>query len=198
MNTIYLVRHGHTVVADDGIVAGFNDVALSTQGIQSLTTLKSTLGSTRIDAFYTSDLIRTQQSMALLTDNSYTIDERLKELNFGDWEGMSWSNVHEQHPEQLSVWSDNWVDNRPPNGETFTELSERCYDWLLEQFANTDHTVLATAHGGSIRALLCKVLGLPLNVAMQFDIDHASVTKLISNNKGNRCAFVNRRTFNQT
>lgn len=195
MNTIYLVRHGHTVVADDGIVAGFNDVALSPQGTQSLLQLKTTTGSLHFDSFYTSDLIRTQQSMALLTDNNYIVDKRINELSFGDWEGMSWNEVHEQHPEQLSTWSDNWVDKRPPNGETFKELNERCNEWLQEQTCKTDQTVLATAHGGSIRALLCNALRLPLNTAMQFDIDHASVTKLILDSNGNRCAFVNRSRF---
>ncbi len=195
MKTIYLVRHGHTVVADDRIVAGFSDVALSERGTNSLARLKNTIGSIEFDAYYSSDLLRTQQSMKLLTDNRFITDPRLKELNFGDWEGMSWNDVHENHPEQISEWSNNWVDKRPPNGETFKELSARCKDWLTEQLTTPDQTILVTAHGGSIRALLCESIGLPLSVAMRFDIDHASVTKLILDDKNNRCVFVNSTQF---
>jgi len=195
MCTIFLVRHAHTVVADNGIVAGFSDVALSQLGKNSLIQLKNTMGSLPIDTYYTSDLIRSQQSMKLLTNHTYIVDARLKEINFGDWEGLSWNDVHEQYPDQLRTWSDNWVDQRPPNGETFKQLRDRCNEWLKEQSGKTDQTILAVAHGGSIRALLCAALVLPLHVAMQFDIDHASVTKLVLNNKANRCAFVNRNRF---
>lgn len=195
MKTIYLVRHGHTEVADDRIVAGFSDVALSERGANSLAQLKNTIGSIEFDAYYSSDLLRTQQTMKLLTDQPFIADSRLKELNFGDWEGMSWNDVHEKHPDQINEWSNNWVDKRPPNGETFKELSARCKDWLTEQLTTPKQTMLVTAHGGSIRALLCESVGLPLSVAMQFDIDHASVTKLILDDNNNRCAFVNSSYF---
>lgn len=195
MTTIYLVRHGHTVVADDNIVAGFTDVALSDKGVASLNELKKTMGTRQFDTCHTSDLIRTQQSMHSLTDQNYLVDARIKELDFGDWEGMSWTDVHQQHPEALNTWSNNWVNNSPPNGETFKALSERCQHWLDEQVANEQQTILVTAHGGSIRALLCVALALPLKHAMQFDINHASVTKLVLDNKGNRCAFANQHSF---
>lgn len=196
MSTIYLVRHGHTEVADEGIVAGFNDVHLSAQGKSSLTALSKSIEKLQFDTHYSSDLIRTKQSMELLTQAPYVCDERLKELNFGDWEGMSWNEVHKQQPEILNTWSSDWVNNHPPNGETFSALAARCKSWLMEQSLEDNKVILATAHGGSIRALLCTALQLPLSVAMQFDIDHASVTKLKLSSSGNHCAFVNRHTFN--
>lgn len=195
MSILYLVRHGHTEVADDGIVAGFKDVKLSVRGEASLNTLAHTCKELKFDTYYTSDLIRAKQSMELLTNAPYTIDERLKELNFGDWEGMSWSTVHNEQPDVLNTWSSDWVNNRPPNGETFAELADRCKSWLTERTHNIDTTSLIAAHGGSIRALLCVALDLPLACAMQFEIDHASVTKLQLSNTGNRCLFVNRQTL---
>ena|GEM_PF-87155 len=191
-----LVRHGHTEVADNGIVAGFNDVKLSTRGKASLASLGATIQNLQFDTYYASDLIRAQQSMELITSAPYIIDERLKELNFGDWEGKSWNDVHNEQPEALNTWSTDWVNNRPPNGETFGELAVRCESWLDERLLEENNTTLVTSHGGSIRALLCVALKLPLSSAMQFEIDHASVTKLELSDTGNRCLFVNRRAFN--
>lgn len=195
MSSLYLVRHGHTEVADEGIVAGFNDVKLSAVGEASLVKLRSTIDDLKFTAFYTSDLQRAQRSMALLTKNTYIADERLKELNFGDWEGKSWNAIHLQQPEVLNTWSSDWVNKSPPAGETFKQLANRCSTWLDEQSYDDNLATLVTAHGGSIRALLCVALKLPLSAAMQFDVDHASVTKLILSSNGNRCAFVNRPTF---
>lgn len=195
MTTLYLVRHGHTLVADDGIVAGFNDVALSDKGKESITALKRSLGSKHIDFYLTSDLIRAQQTMSLLTSESFQADVRIKEINFGDWEGLSWDAVHQSDPQALNTWSEDWVNNRPPNGESFTELAERCGLWLKEQATKTHNSCLVTAHGGSIRALLCVALDIPLRCAMQFEIDHASVTKLVLHAKGNRAIYVNRPEF---
>lgn len=198
MSTLYLVRHGHTEVADDGIVAGFYDVKLSTVGEASFATLKGSIDAINFDTRYASDLVRAKRSMELLTTQPFVIDHRLKELNFGDWEGLSWNTVHQQQPELLNTWSSDWVNNRPPAGETFKELAARCSGWLEEQPRDDDSNILVTAHGGSIRALLCVALELPLSSAMQFEIDHASVTKLNLCNNGHRCAYVNRRSADGT
>lgn len=195
MSTLYLVRHGHTDVADAGLVAGFSDVDLSVEGEASLVKLRNSINNLQFSACYTSDLKRAKRSMTLLTDKTYVADQRLKELNFGEWEGMSWNSVHQQQPELLNTWSSDWVNNRPPAGETFKELADRCGSWLTEQTNDDDQNILVTAHGGSIRALLCVAMDLPLSSAMQFEIEHASVTKLVLSDAGNRCTYVNRTTF---
>lgn len=190
MTSIYLVRHGHTEVADDAIVAGSLDVALSKRGHKSLCLLKASC-TVQFDRHYSSDLLRAKQTIEHLTDKPYSTDERLRELNFGDWEGLPWAEVHEKFPDQLHSWSKDWVNNRPPQGETFAEMAARCAAWLEEQRAFEGENILVTAHGGSIRALFCGALGLPLSVAMQFGVDHASVTRLDLHDSGDRCVFIN-------
>jgi len=73
------------------------------------------------------------------------------------------------------------------------QLANRCGEWL-EDLVSTENEkdILVVAHGGSIRALLCLALELPLASAMKFSIDHAHVSKLILSENANRCAFVNR------
>lgn len=197
MSTLYLIRHGHTEVADDGIVAGFTDVKLSSHGEASITKLRTSIDTLHFDHYFSSDLIRAKHSMELLTRVPFQIDERLKELNFGEWEGMCWNDIHEREPEILNTWSSDWVNHSPPGGETFKAVAVRCESWLSEQNTEKNTTTLVTAHGGSIRALLCIALQLPLTMAMRFDIDHASVTQLKLNKSGNRCGFVNGSSFRQ-
>jgi len=78
---LYLVRHGHTVVADSGTVAGHTDVELSELGIQQLTTLQQSKSTCRFDYCISSDLKRTKLSAALLQAKNCHHDVRLRELN---------------------------------------------------------------------------------------------------------------------
>ena len=196
MTTLYLVRHGHTVVADAGVIAGFSDVELSQTGESSVSDLIPTMAELPDLQFHSSDLIRAVHTAQILGGQKVIRDPRLRELNFGDWEGRTWDQVHEQDADYLAAWSDNWVALAPPGGETFTELASRAGDWLSEVAAeSSDSVMVVAAHGGSIRALLCQALDLSLDCAMKFKIGHARVTRLTIAPAGSYCDFVNGRGF---
>ena len=200
MRTLYLVRHGHTIWNDTGGVAGRTDIALSDTGREAARRLGLSFPSD-FDAhhWFCSPLQRTRETSAILraqldrramTQSLPEVqwDDRLVELNFGDWEGMTWSVVHERYKDQMNEWGKDWVNRSPPNGEMFSQQVLRCSDWLeswlhlkgtdlsTEQ-AHTQSAVVVT-HGGSIRALLCICLGWPLARAMSFRVDPASLCVL--------------------
>lgn len=107
-------------------------------------------------------------------------DKRLVELDFGDWEGMTWQAVHEQYQEEMELWGQDWINRSPPNGETFAEQAARCSDYLDELVSHSlsEHNAMVVLHGGSIRALVCHCLGWPLARGMNFSVDPATVTTL--------------------
>ena len=198
MTLLYLVRHGHTELSDSGEIAGITDVRLSDRGRQEVSSLAESMPDTAPQSLYSSDSIRAVQSLELLVSTENAVqDPRLRELNFGEWEGITWDAVHQRDANYLSRWSDNWLELAPPSGESFNDLAARTHDWFRELSDSmkpscTDSPVLVTAHGGSIRALLCSILGLPLQCAFKFSIDHAHVTLLQISCKGHhRCCFVN-------
>lgn len=142
----------------------------------------------QLDSCYSSPLQRTMHTTQLLRDAlpqnarlpQVVTDKRLVELDFGDWEGMTWQSVHEQCTQQMQAWGEDWVNRAPPNGETFGQQYARCIEWLhgSELQSSRVHNETVVLHGGSIRALLCHCMGWPLTQAMDFRIDPASVTML--------------------
>jgi len=245
--TLWLVRHGHTVVHDSGGIAGRTDVALSDGGRQAVRALGDTCSDTlsaraRAARWYVSPLGRTRESASILLAalgrpprstagverigsglrssgasdgardgasdaacdgaddeasvrlsdaRSFVIDSRLVELDFGDWEGSNWQSVHRDDAAALALWGKLWVTTAPPNGESFAQQATRCGAWYDEHvgpvFAKPDDAcdraldgvspadTVVVAHGGSIRALACRLLGWPLEEAMRFAIDPAAV-----------------------
>lgn len=176
---LFLIRHGHTVVADRGEIAGHADVPLSKRGEAQVKALRESNDSLSVDAYHSSDLTRAIQSAELLGAEPIVVDARLRELNFGDWEGMTWDQVQQQYPDVLQHWSENWVERSPPGGESLSDLAERTASWLNDITSNSiDKSILVTAHAGSIKTLICQSLHLPLHHAMSFAVDHARVVKI--------------------
>ncbi|MFD2235697.1 histidine phosphatase family protein [Phaeospirillum tilakii] len=102
-----------------------------------------------------------------------TFDERLLELDFGAWEGLRWEAIPR---DQLAAWCEDFVEARPPGGETFVELAARAEACAaeIEAAAGGAEPVLVT-HSGVIRALLTRARGLPLAAAFDFEVAYGSV-----------------------
>lgn len=218
LQSLYLVRHGHTVWHETGGVAGRSDIALSDNGRLAVQQLAAPLARLCAEpqAWYCSPMLRTRQSSALLREHwrgrdaasavlsqssssdaptesvsnlpEPLLDERLVELDFGDWEGMTWADVHTRHGEIMQAWAEDWVNRSPPGGERFSEQVERCGDWLADASESLETgepaAAVVVSHGGSIRALLCQCLGWPLTRAMNFRVDPASVCHLQRDEQG--------------
>lgn len=190
---LWLVRHGHTVVHGTGGVAGRTDVALSSAGREAVARLGRALAglpgvSAMPPRWHASPLERTRDTAALLreaigqTGHPLALDERLVELDFGDWEGSTWEAVHRDHGEALAVWGEDWVSCAPPGGECFAHQAERCDAWFDEVIGDVgsgaeEGGAIVVTHGGSIRALACRLLGWPLGSATRLTIDPASVCR---------------------
>lgn len=196
MLRLHLVRHGHTIWHDSGGVAGRTDIDLSQAGRQAVMALASSWPAQRVhDCWHSSPLKRTRETTDILReymatdgDSDVRIDERLVELDFGDWEGMTWQSVHENHAQEMDAWGRDWEHRSPPNGETFAHQAARCDDWLQELVSReqAQQTHIVVLHGGSIRALVCCCLGWPLTQAMSFSVDPATVTTLDLNRPSGR------------
>jgi alpha-ribazole phosphatase len=78
-------------------------------------------------------------------------DERLKELNFGRWEGQYWDEIRDP---QLQEWYDHWLDRKAGGAESFLDQYNRVSDFLEELLAKNYRSVCLFAHGGTIRAAL--------------------------------------------
>ncbi|PWJ43732.1 alpha-ribazole phosphatase [Sediminitomix flava] len=174
---IYLIRHTQPKI-DAGICYGQADIPLPDDAPQSFKKVISKIGVVP-QHIYTSPLVRCEQlAEAILEKTSYQnpsffTDKRLMEMDFGDWENVAWDDIPE---DTLSKWSEDFVNEKVPNGESFVELNKRVlsfWDELLTKKA--EHAVVVT-HAGVIRALLSNAMNLDLKYAFRLGIDYGGVS----------------------
>jgi alpha-ribazole phosphatase/probable phosphoglycerate mutase len=100
----------------------------------------------------------------------------LRERGFGRWEGMSFTEIKEQYPDEFEAWAGNPVKYSPPGGESTLEVSERAVTALTTILdAHKDEAIAVVAHGGVNRVLLCHVLGIPLENVFRVEQDFGAV-----------------------
>ncbi|MBN2124128.1 MAG: histidine phosphatase family protein, partial [Deltaproteobacteria bacterium] len=98
----------------------------------------------------------------------------LREMNFGEWEGMALAEIRERFPEALERRQDDLVHYSPPgDGESVGEMAERvtaCFEDILEEEEGRD--ILLVGHGGVNRVILCDALGLDLGRMFSIQQDY--------------------------
>lgn len=168
---ILFIRHGETPYNAEGRLQGQRDIPLNPKGREQASavgrTLKAAMGEelARLDAagaFVASPLLRTRETMeraraAMGFDpERYRLDEALKELTFGQWEGSTWPEIEARDAAGAAARKDDKWGFRPPDGESYADLAVRIGAWLPTQ--NGDRFV--TSHGGVARVLMYLLGGL--------------------------------------
>jgi broad specificity phosphatase PhoE len=178
--TIYYIRHGETEWNAEGRLQGTQDVPLNDLGRKQAATAGLILAdlfmrdgrSATSLPFVASPLGRARATMELmrgtlkLRPGDYTIDERLREIGYGAWEGSTLAQAQAADPElfarrQASKWT-----VAPTGGESYVAVQARVTDWYRELTADT----VAVAHGGTARALM---------VALGFETPESAADLLI-------------------
>jgi broad specificity phosphatase PhoE len=164
MPTIYYIRHGETAWNAEGRLQGAQDTSLNDLGRQQATHAGGILAdlfareghSEQALAYVASPLGRARSTMELvrgvlrLPPHDYTIDDRLREIGYGDWEGSTLAQMQARDPEVFARRQvDKWTVS-PPGGETYASVQIRVRDWYDSVVVDT----VAVAHGGTARALM--------------------------------------------
>jgi alpha-ribazole phosphatase len=169
---VYLVRHTETV-CEKGICYGQSDVRILEPYLEIFESIKNQIPDDTI--VYSSPLFRCTELANYLSEIIVT-DNRLLEMNFGDWEMKNWDAIS---PDDFAPWMDDFVNVAVPNGESFVELYNRVNDFLENELhANTAKPIVIVAHAGVIRSILCKISNLPLKEAFNNKVDFGSVIKI--------------------
>lgn len=195
---LFLVRHG-AAEGTDGLVVGQVDLPISVRGAASVTRLAESWREVTPTRLISSDLERALATARILNRKwrlPIETDARLREMDFGDWDGRLWDTLQEEDRIRLDAWMADWQRRSAPGGEAFTDVENRAAAWLDELWpAITGETVIAVAHGGTIRAILCRVLGLDLGRAFHLYLDHGRVSAIFSGRRGREVRFVNADLF---
>lgn len=155
---LWLIRHGETLWNTERRMQGVSDIALNELGIRQAQALAKRIGHESFDAIYASDLDRAKQTAAIVFPAaSVVLDKRLREIDFGYYEGKVWSELSEEDHKQISVWFLGPYDKAVPGGESADDLRARVQDWL-DDLPKTGR-VIAFSHGGTINAFLQLITG---------------------------------------
>ena len=172
MGQIFIVRHGETVWNREGRIQGHTNVALSQKGVEQATRLAHRLKSVRFDAAYVSDLSRASETASvILQDRDVPLfpTPRLREYHKGAFEGLTDGELRDRFPGEYPSYIAKDLDYAPEGGESTREVSARMSGVITEiKEKHLAHTVLLVGHGGSLRAAMMALLGMPLDANWRF------------------------------
>ena len=147
---LFVVRHAPPVKS--GLCYGQRDIPVHPAAEEAALQVVRQLPH-HIDVIYCSPSARTRMlalALSNVTGIEYCVDARLAEVNFGQWEGREWNEIHRTEPDALTFWAESPMLRAPPQGETGQALVERVLEFVGEQ--ELDHALLV-CHAGPIRAL---------------------------------------------
>lgn len=175
--SIYLVRHGLTKWNVEQRYLGRTDVSLLENNKKELIDLKDRLKAIQFDNVYCSDLTRCKETLAHLNPHGQAqFDDRLREMDFGDWEGKTYDQLKDNTA--YSYWLDNWLSLAPPNGESGTEFCKRIDSFMTElQKVTKSNKILIVSHGGVIRYILSKLV--PERTFWEWNIKHGNAIRML-------------------
>jgi len=184
---LLLVRHGETVWNVEHRYQGQSDTALNDAGRSQAAALGRRLADVAIDAAYSSDLRRswdTAQAIRAARMNgssalSLQADPRLRELQFGAWEGLTRDEIAARHADSLRAWQSGSLDAQLPGGESVRSAAGRIRAALDEiTRRHADQTVLIVSHGGTLQIMCCLFLANSLHLRRCFRFTNASLSEV--------------------
>lgn len=176
--TIDLIRHGEPVGGRR--YRGRTDDPLSVKGWgQMWTAVEGFHGWHQI---VSSPLLRCAEfahALSARLEIPVSVDERLAELGYGEWEGRTPAELTAHDPDALLRYRRDPVTNRPPGSEDLDRFADRvtaAWGEMIERYRGRH--VLAVAHAGVIRMVLAEALAIPLSHLFRIQVGYAAVTRI--------------------
>ena len=173
---IYFVRHT-TPAIEKGICYGQADLDVTETFSAELEAIKAVLPSP-IDDFtvFSSPLIRCRKlAEGLAKNNKIIFDDRLKEMDFGDWELVAWDAIDKQ---ELDPWMEDFVNTPSLNGESYQMLYKRILAFYNECINQNLDRVIVVTHSGVIRAIRAFFEKAPLSTTFSYQMSYGAVYAL--------------------
>ena len=178
---LLLIRHGETDANRQGAIQGQKDHPLNALGHRQAAALADRLRGERLQAIHSSDLRRCVQTAWPIADGrdvEILATSRLRERDFGAWEGLTDAQVRVATPAAYETWRDDWEHFAPPGGEGSERLRERVGKFLGELLADgRDGTVAVVTHMGPGKLIVCMLMGIRGH-GRSFSLDNASLSVL--------------------
>jgi len=195
LSRLLLVRHGDTELNSAERYWGRSDVKLSAAGIEQAEKLCDRLAVEKIDAVYSSDLERALVTAEIIASShqlAVITCAELREVNFGQLEGLTFSEISRLYPEVAKLWAERSTKLKYPGGESLVKFNNRVSKFLssLDKHA-VEETILVVAHAGVLRTLVCQLLGIDPQRRWQIRLDLASLSIMETHQQGAILSLLN-------
>lgn len=179
---VYLVRHGAVVGAETRRFIGHLDVPLSPHGEHQVAAVARRLAAVPLVAVYSSDLVRTRRSADLVAAPHGLRPialAGLREFAMGQWEGLTAEEIRALAPDAFAAWMADVGRFQFPGGENLDQVATRSWAAFEDIVAaHEGQRVAIVAHGGSLRTILCRALGMGLDRLLALGQDYAGLSML--------------------
>ncbi|MDA0713542.1 MAG: 2,3-bisphosphoglycerate-dependent phosphoglycerate mutase [bacterium] len=179
MSTLILLRHGQSIWNKSNRFTGWVDAGLSQKGVAEATVAGQKLRPYHFNRVFTSVLTRALDTTKIVLEVSnqndvpVTTTSALNERHYGDLQGLNKAEtIIKYGPEQVKLWRRSYT-TRPPNGESLKDTIERVmpfYKKTIIPCLEHDQTILISAHGNSLRALIKQLEHLNENEIISLEI----------------------------
>lgn len=193
---LLLVRHGETPWNVTLQYQGQANVPLNERGLEQARRAAARLRPYGATALYSSDIVRAWQTAELIGAELGLAPApmpELREIDVGQWEGLTPEELYRRFPDHMAEYRRDPARTVRLGGESYAQLQTRALIALtqLQERHSTGDVVVAVSHGGTIRALLCHVIGLDLGNFGRMWLDNGSLTELRLGRSGWRLMRLN-------
>lgn len=193
---LILVRHGETPWNVTLQYQGQANVPLNDRGRLQAARTAERLARYGVSALYTSDTARAAETAAIIGEKlgmRATPMPELREIDVGQWEGLTPEELYRRYPDHMAEYERDPARTVRLGGESYAQLQQRALAALNTIFDahSPGDVIVAVSHGGTIRALLCHVIGLELAYFGKMWLDNGSLTEIRYGSHGWRLVRLN-------
>jgi len=181
MVEIILARHGETDFNAREIFRGRADVPLNETGLKQARLLGEYLSREKIDVIYSSPLpraVQTAEAVAAHHRREVNINDNLNDIDCGEWQGLSVSEVKERYTELYQDWLDTPEQVRLPGGESLEDVRRRALPFVQDTVMHCgEGKIVLVSHRVVSKVLICALLGLDNSLFWSFKLDTGGITR---------------------
>ncbi len=174
---VLLIRHPEIDRGDVSRCYGQTDLPLTPRGHEMIPGLVARAKEWQPEVVLSSDLQRCLQPARAITaacEVSLEVDLVWREIHMGEWENQPWDDLRMRHPELLENWMKSYVTVCAPGGESYNQLADRTFGALKILETRDAKRIWVMTHGGVIRAIVSRILHIPLEQSWAIETAYAA------------------------
>jgi broad specificity phosphatase PhoE len=182
-----------------GRFIGSSDVPVAPEGLTQIPALAQRIMAQPPARVIASPMLRVRQTWDALLQAEPGLsscpvqeDPALREVDFGDWEGLDFEQVNQGHPRLVAAWTQAPMTFAFPRGEALADFYARVNEAGQRIAAMDNEAILVLAHGGVIRALICLFLRLDMRISMLIAVQPARLCSVDLHDAGGVLTGLNR------